>query len=85
MKSTYSIKLKSRYPDVNTLFHPIDEFSGAITSDGCYTRRVLSEDNSKIEAIDFEGGPFLRIGDTIPGIESKIKSIKACYYVELEE
>lgn len=84
MKNTYSIQLSSRYHDVHTFYHPINEFSGAITSDGSYTRSILSEDKESIEAIDFEGGPFLRIGDTIPGVERKIKGIKRCYYVELE-
>ena len=84
MKNTYSIQLRSRDIGVNTYYHPIDEVSGVITSNSIYTRRILSEDNEKIEAIDFQGGPMLSIGDTIPGIEGKIKNIKACYYIELE-
>jgi len=78
------LKLQSRYKDVETYFHPIDEFSGVITSNGEYVRRILSEKGDKIEAIDFEGGPMLKIGNIIQGTDKKIKSIKACYYIELE-
>lgn len=76
------IKLDSRYKDVATIFHPIDEAHGIISTTGNYVRVVLSEDNTTIKAVDFEGGPMLYIGDTLNN--KKIKSIKTVYYVELE-
>ena len=77
------LKLQSRYKDVETYFHPIDKNSGAITSNGAYVRRILSPDKEVIKAIDFEGGPMLSVGDVLYD-NKKIKSIKCCYYVELE-
>jgi hypothetical protein len=77
------LKLQSRYKDVETYFHPIDENSGAITSNGAYVRRILSPDEEAIKAIDFEGGPMLSVGDVLYD-NKKIKSIKCCYYIELE-
>ena len=77
------LKLQSRYEDVETYFHPIDENSGAITSNGAYVRRILSPDREVIEAIDFEGGPMLSVGDVLYDNKT-IKSIKCCYYIELE-
>ena len=77
------IKLESRYKVVKTYFHPIDENSGAITSNGAYVRQILSSDKKAIKAIDFEGGPMLSVGDALYD-NKKIKSIKCCYYVELE-
>ena len=77
------LKLQSRYKDVETYFHPIDENSGTITSNGAYVRRILSPDGEAIKAIDFEGGPMLSVGDVLYN-NKKIKSIKCCYYIELE-
>lgn len=78
------IKLKSRYKDVNTCYTPINEYSGLITSNGHYIRYIYSEDNSNIKAIDFDGGPIVSVGDYIKGVDKKVKSIKVCYYIELE-
>lgn len=79
------IRLDSRYSDVDTIYHYIDDNCGFITSNGSYVRCTLDEDNKTLVAIDFEGGPMLSIGSKIPGIDKKkIKSIKARYYVELE-
>lgn len=76
------IKLPSRYKDVKTVFHQIDDNSGIITSNGSYTRCILSKDEKSIQAIDFEGGPMLYVGNTLDN--KKIKSIKSVYYIELE-
>ena len=79
-----TIKLYSRYKDVETIFYPIDDTHGCIISNGNFVRKVISEDHETIEAIDFEGGPMLFLGKPIPGSDKKIKCIKSCYYVELE-
>lgn len=78
------IKLQSRYHDAITTFKPINENSGVLLSNGHYVRTTLSQDNTKIEAVDFEGGPMLYVGNELEDTGKKIKSIKACYYVELE-
>jgi hypothetical protein len=77
------LKLQSRYKNVKTYFYPIDENSGVITSNGAYVRGISSPDEEAIEAIDFEGGPMLSVGDALYD-NRKIKSIKCCYYIELE-
>lgn len=80
------IKLTSRYPNVETIYHPINSFSGTIFSNGNYARVGLDQDNPKeIAYVDFEGGPMLYKGANFATTGKKIKSIKACYYVELEE
>ena len=75
-------RLDSRYKDVNTIFTPINDSSGIIISNGNYTRTILSEDKNHIQAVDFEGGPMISVGSFIG--TKKVKSIKSCYYVELE-
>lgn len=80
----HSIKLESRYEDVETYYNPIDENSGIILSNGYYVRSILDSSQTKIEAIDFEGGPMLSVGNKLEGINKKIKSIRIGYYVELE-
>lgn len=79
-----NIKLQSRYKDVETYYNPIDKNSGVILSNGQYVRRILDSSQTKIEAIDFEGGPMLNVGDELEGTNKKIKSIRIGYYVELE-
>lgn len=79
------IRLDSRYSNVDTIYHCIDDNCGVITSNGSYVRSTLDEDNETLVSIDFEGGPMLSIGSKIPGInKKKIKNIKVSYYVELE-
>ena len=78
------IKLNSRYRDVDTVYHCINDACGIITSNGEYVRCILSNDNKTIEAVDFEGGPMISIGDEIPGVNKKIKAIKSCFHIELE-
>lgn len=80
-----SVKLDSRYADVETFYNPIDENKGVLISNGAYVRRIISDkDNALINAVDFEGGPMISVGSVLPGTDKKIKSIKSCYYVELE-
>lgn len=78
------IKLSSRYRDVDTVYHHIDDTCGIITSSGEFVRCILSNDNKTIEAVDFEGGPMISIGDEIPGVNKKIKAIESCFLIELE-
>jgi hypothetical protein len=78
------VKLYSRYEDVNTYLKLFDDNTGILLSNSNYTRRKLSEDQSSIQAIDFEGGPTLNVGDKIIDELNKIKTIKVCYYVEFE-
>lgn len=78
------IKLQSRYGDVETYYDPIDANHGILSTNGYYVRCVLDDNDTKITAVDFEGGPMLFVGNTLPGTDKKIKAIKACYYVELE-
>ena len=78
------IKLDSRYKDVETIYHKINNTCGFITSNGAYTRYIASKDGSSLKGIDFEGGPMITAGSNIPGINKKIKDIKICFYIELE-
>lgn len=79
-----TIKLNSRYRDVDTKFTFIDENSGIFTTTGDFVRVGLQEEGRDIAYLDFEGGPMIGIGSTIEGTDKKIKRIKACYYAELE-
>lgn len=78
------IRLYSRYKDIKTYYEAIDENKGVVTSNGKYVRCGLSEDNTKLDFIDFEGGPFLKVGSPFLSLNKNIKSIKTCYYIELE-
>lgn len=83
MQEVKDIKLHSRYADVNTIFHQISDNEGIIFTNSRYNRHILSNKNEDvIEAIDFEGGPMLNVGDTLNS--KKIKSIRTVYYIELE-
>lgn len=84
MDNMDNLELESRYQDVKTYYTPINDYSGIIRSNGNYTRCILNEEGNAIQSIDFEGGPMLSIGDSLKGYDKKIKSIKSCYYVELE-
>lgn len=85
-----TIKLASRYKDVNTVYIPSDDFSGIIITNGAYTRVLYDEgknegDHSRktrLSGIDFEGGPMLYVGYTFG--DKKIKNIRVGYYIELE-
>lgn len=75
-------KLDSRYSDVDTIYHPINDKLGYITSTGAYHRTILNPEETSIEAIDFEGGPMLSVGKDFYG--KKIKNISKCVLLELE-
>ena len=77
------IRLDSRYKDVETIYTCLNKNSGIITSNSAYVRTTVDSDNNLV-SIDFEGGPMLNIGDTLPIFKKKIKNIKRCYYIELE-
>ena len=78
------IKLDSRYKDVETLYSAIDDNHGCIITNGNYTRYILSDDSKSLQGVDFEGGPLLKVGDTIPEINRKVKSFKVGIFVDLE-
>ena len=78
-----TIKLLSRYKNVNTYLKMFDDKLGILLSNGEYTRCILSEDNKHIQSVDFEGGPMISVGKDLKKL-GKVKSIKACYYVEFE-
>lgn len=81
-------RLYSRYRDVNTIVHYVDETTRFITSDGGFVRIIKAEGDpfdlrAAIKAIDFEGGPMIGVGDTLEG--RKIKCIYSAYIIEYEE
>lgn len=75
-------KLESRYSDVETFYHPINDKLGYITSTGAYHRTLRNPAGDSIEAVDFEGGPMLRVEDKFN--DRKIKSISRVVLIELE-
>ena len=86
MQESKIIKLKSRYSDVHTTLEILDKDIGFITSDGHYVRSI-GESTTYPEAIDFEGGPMLNVGDTIEGtnkIITNFYSIKGGYIVRFK-
>lgn len=82
MQKNKNSELPSRYKDIKSMFHYIDNNSGIITSNSNYIKCILFKDKKSIQAVDFEGGPMLYVGDTLNN--KMIKSIKSIYYVELE-
>ena len=82
--SESKILLESRYEDVVTLLTLIDDTRGIITTTGNYIRHILDDDGKTLKAVDFEGGPMLAVGSPLTNTKKRIKSIKSCYYVELE-
>ena len=86
MQENRVIKLESRYSDVHTTLEILDKDIGFITSDGHYVRSI-GESVLSPEAIDFEGGPMLNVGDTIEGtkkIIEKFYAIKGGYIVRFK-
>lgn len=80
------IILKSRYSDVFTKLVKLqDNIYRALTS-GHYVRCILDHDMTHINAIDFEGGPMMGVGDVVDSFKiNKIWHSKEhqCYLVEL--
>lgn len=64
-----NIELKSRYGDIHILKHLEGNMYSPICKNGYM--RIIGKD--PIHAIDFDGGPYLAVGDTVK--EKKIKSI----------
>lgn len=63
------IKLKSRYGDIHILKHLEGNTYSPICKNGYI--RIIGKD--PIHAIDFDGGPYLAVGNIVK--EKKIKSI----------
>lgn len=59
------IEIKSRYGD-NRIIEEIAENTLKITGKSHYMREIF-DDDKKIHAIDFEGGPFIQVGQNIEG------------------
>ena len=85
-KMPKEIPLISRYTDVFTkLIQLKDNTYKAVTS-GHFVRCILDHDMTHINAIDFEGGPMIGVGDVVEGVKiNKIWHSKEhqCYLVEL--
>lgn len=79
-------KLESRYPEVMTVVEEISNNRGIISTTGAYVRCLMKQDNKTIQAIDFEGGPMLSVGDSLidVGLPKKIKSLRAVWLIEFE-
>lgn len=80
-------KLESRYPEVMTVVEEISDNRGIVSTTGAYIRCIMEQDNKTINAIDFEGGPMLSVGDSLidVGLPKKIKSLKSVWLIEFEE
>jgi hypothetical protein len=63
------IELKSRYGDIRVI-EEIDNNTLKITGKSNYTREIFDKDENgvhTIQAIDFEGGPYIGVGTNIGG------------------
>lgn len=86
-KMPKEITLESRYSDVFTkLVQLSDNNIYKVVTSGHFVRCILDRDMTHINAIDFEGGPMIGIGDVVGGF--KINRIyhsreNQCYLVEL--
>ena len=83
------IDLSSRYNDVLTELEFISNNRGIITTNGEFIRTILknkSEQTSPddtIQAIDYEGGPMISVGNILVG--HKVKRIRNVQLIEFEE
>ena len=83
------IDLSSRYNDVLTELEFISKNRGIITTNGEFIRTVLKSKSEQttpddtIQAIDYEGGPMISVGNILAG--HKVKRIRNVQLIEFEE
>ena len=83
------IKLQSRYKDVLTELEFISNNRGIITTNGEFIRTILKNKSEQttpddtIQAIDYEGGPIISVGNILAG--HKVKRIRNVQLIEFEE
>lgn len=83
------IDLSSRYNDVLTELEFISNNRGIITTNGEFIRTILKNKNEQttpddtIQAIDYEGGPIISVGNILAG--HKVKRIRNVQLIEFEE
>ena len=83
------IDLSSRYNDVLTELEFISKNRGIITTNGEFIRTILKSKSEQttpddtIQAIDYEGGPMISVGNILAG--HKVKRIRNVQLVEFEE
>ena len=83
------IDLSSRYNDVLTELEFISKNRGIITTNGEFIRTILkskseqSTPDDTIQAIDYEGGPMISVGNILAG--HKVKRIRNVQLIEFEE
>ena len=83
------IDLSSRYNDVLTELEFISKNRGIITTNGEFIRTILKNKSEQttpddtIQAIDYEGGPIVSVGNILAG--HKVKRIRNVQLIEFEE
>ena len=83
------IDLSSRYNDVLTELEFISNNRGIVTTNGEFIRTILKSKNEQttpddtIQAIDYEGGPMISVGNILAG--HKVKRIRNIQLIEFEE
>lgn len=83
------IDLSSRYNDVLTELEFISNNRGIITTNGEFIRTILKNKSEQttpddtIQAIDYEGGPIISVGNILAG--HKVKRIRNVQLIEFEE
>ena len=83
------INLSSRYNDVLTELEFISKNRGIITTNGEFIRTILKSKSEQttpddtIQAIDYEGGPMISVGNILAG--HKVKRIRNVQLIEFEE
>ena len=83
------IDLSSRYSDVLTELEFVSNNRGIITTNGEFIRTILKNKSEQttpddtIQAIDYEGGPTISVGNILAG--HKVKRIRNVQLIEFEE
>ena len=83
------IDLSSRYNDVLTELEFISKNRGIITTNGEFIRTISKSKSEQttpddtIQAIDYEGGPMISVGNILAG--HKVKMIRNVQLIEFEE
>ena len=83
------IDLSSRYNDVLTELEFISKNRGIITTNEEFIRTILKSKSEQttpdntIQAIDYEGGPMISVGNILAG--HKVKRIRNVQLIEFEK
>lgn len=76
-------KLGSKYTNITNALNTLEDKEYITSSDGCYYKVTLDENDKYVKIIEFEGGPILSVGDVLEGI-GEVTEIKSTYLIKFK-